>query len=87
MRQSSSFFRNGDIHHVPTRIRQMEFGVKRFYLIGQILFDSILRPWVIKFGKGAPSHNQHEDRAVFHGLVSRGKSEEMLYCSPDWPWM
>jgi hypothetical protein len=46
LRQSLSFFRKGDIHHVPTRIRQMELGpvVKRFYLIGQILFDSILWP-------------------------------------------
>jgi hypothetical protein len=85
--QSLSFFRKGDVHHVPTMIRQMELGVKRFYLIGRILFDSILRLWVSKFGNGAPPHNQHEDRAGFHGLVSWGKSEEMLYCSSDCPWM
>jgi len=88
---SLSFYRKGDVHHVPIRIRQMESGVKRFYLIDQMFFDSLydlvvhyqthnLRSskFLITLGKGAPPPNQHEDRPWYHGTVSRGKAEEML---------
>jgi len=88
---SLSFFRKGDVHHVPIRIRQMESGVKRFYLIDQMFFDSLydlvvhyqthnLRSskFLITLGKGAPPPNQHEDRPWYHGTVARGRAEEML---------
>jgi len=88
---SLSFFRKGDVHHVPIRIKQMESGVKRFYLIDQVYFESLydlivyyqnhnLRSskFFITLGKGAPPPNQHENMAWYHGTVSRGKAEEML---------
>jgi len=88
---SLSFYRKGDVHHVPIRIRQMESGIKRFYLIDQVFFDSLydlvvhyqthnLRSskFLITLGKGAPPPNQHEDRSWYHGSLSRGKAEEML---------
>jgi len=88
---SLSFWRKGDVHHVPIRIRQLESGVKRFYLIDQVFFDSLydlvghyqthpLRSskFPITLGKGAPPPNQHEDRTWYHGTVSRGQAEDML---------
>ena len=33
---SLSFWRREEVHHVPIRIRQVENGVKRFYLIDQV---------------------------------------------------
>ena len=38
---SLSFWRKEEVHHVPIRIRQVEHGRKRFYLIDQVFFDNL----------------------------------------------
>ena len=38
---SLSFWRREEVHHVPIRIRQVENGVKRFYLIDQVSSISV----------------------------------------------
>jgi len=38
---SLSFFRKNDVHHVPIRIRQLENGVKKFYLIDKVFFQNL----------------------------------------------
>ena len=39
---SLSFWRREEVHHVPIRIRQVENGVKRFYLIDQVRSENNL---------------------------------------------
>ena len=44
---SLSFWRREEVHHVPIRIRQVENGVKRFYLIDQVRSEKTnnIPPW------------------------------------------
>lgn len=77
---SLSFWRKSEVHHVPIRIRQVEAGVKKFYLIDNLNFDNLydlithyqshpLRSskFQIVLGEGAPQPNRHEDKPWFHG--------------------
>ena len=72
---SLSFLRKGAVYHVPIKDRQQENGTVRYYLIDQVLFDSLyslithyqthpLRSakFAITLGKAVPPPNQHEGK-------------------------
>ena len=88
---SLSFFRRGEVYHVPIKIRQVESGVKKFYLIDQMLFDSLFdlithyqnhplrsSKFNITLGKGATPPSQHEGKEWFRANTSRSQAEELL---------
>ena len=88
---SLSFWRKEEVHHVPIRIRQVENGKKRFYLIDQVFFDNLydliihyqshpLRSskFQIVLAEGAPQLNRHEDKPWFHANCSRESAHQML---------
>ena len=41
---SLSFWRRGEVHHVPIRVRQLDTGVKRFYMIDKEINIIITMP-------------------------------------------
>ncbi|XP_023319680.1 1-phosphatidylinositol 4,5-bisphosphate phosphodiesterase gamma-1 isoform X2 [Eurytemora carolleeae] len=92
---SLSFWRKNEVHHVPIRVRQLDTGVKRYYMIDKVYFDSLFdlithyqthplrsSKFSITLGKPAPPTNPHEDRPWFHGQLSRSLAEDVLSSIP-----
>jgi len=88
---SLSFCRQGDVHHVPIRVRQLDTGVKRFHMIDKVYFDSLFdlvthyqthplrsSKFSITLGKPAPPPNPHEDRVWYHPNITRSQAEDVL---------
>jgi len=88
---SLSFWRRGEVHHVPIRVRQLETGVKRYYMIDKVYFDSLFdlishyqshplrsSKFSITLGKPAPPTNPHEGKPWFHAILSRGQADDVL---------
>jgi len=88
---SLSFFRKGEVYHVPIKTRQLDAGVKKFYLIDAMFFDSLFdlithyqghplrsSKFMLKLGKGAPPPNAHESLAWFRASMSRTEAEQAL---------
>ena len=88
---SLSFWRKEEVHHVPIRIRQVENGLKRFYLIDQVFFPNLYELIVhyqshplrsskfqIVLGEGAPQPNRHEDKPWYWANCTRDTAHMML---------
>ena len=88
---SLSFLRKDEVHHVPIRIRQVENGVKRFYLIDKVYFQNLYdlishyqkqplksSKFQIILAEGAPQLNRHEDKPWFYASCSRESAHQML---------
>ena len=88
---SLSFFRKNDVHHVPIRIRQLENGVKKFYLIDKVFFQNLYdlithyqshplksSKFQIVLKDGAPQLNRHEDKPWYYSPCTRESAQQML---------
>jgi len=80
------------VYHVPIKIRQVESGVRRFYLIDQMFFESLFdlvqhyqahplrsSKFSVTLGRGAAPPCAHEGQDWWRAGMSRQAAEEALH--------